>query len=196
MVGVCVLRLTRPLQIQQRNRIGKVRALSKQQLPLRLIELQLRRIQRHHIQRNPRRKHLLRRLNIHRDVVLSLRPTRRQIAKIVISPPHRSTHHHNPLQLLEGLRIAIKRRTQIRHRPQRDQRKLPRLLPDLLQQKVHRLRMLTRRLPLRPPSLRESATSLAMFLNTHRNRNIAAPRLTQQSIKQFAREAPYPPKPK
>ncbi len=186
-----------PLRCQHLKRVRHRRAHRGQQGPLHLVELQLRCIERHHVDGHAAAKELLRRCRVHGDVVFGVGSVRLRIPKVAVAAIDRTAHHHHPLQLAKACRIAIDRRTDRRQRSQRQQRNLARSLPNLVQQKRHRI-------PMRPSDplpcprcLRKGSSRLGRRPDV--NRDIGPARLAHQTIEHLPsqrRIAPRPGEPK
>ena len=129
-----------PLVIKQRQLVRQRRPMCKNLLPLLHLQVNLRRIQRHHEHRHTRRQQRPQPRRIAADVPLRIRRTTLAVAP-VISAIDAPTHHHHPLELAKRRRIALDRRLNIVQRPNRDQRNLARMHPNLIEQKADRVGM-------------------------------------------------------
>ena len=131
-----MLRRRAPFRRQLLQRLGHSCFLSKQLRLPRRIELDLRRIKRHHIQRYSRSKQRLRSRNIVHDV-----PLRIGLLLVAIPMRNRSAHKDDPLQLAKSLWIFRDQSSHVRQRRHRYQRDLPRISANRIQHELNRIRV-------------------------------------------------------
>src|SRR5215469_8221846 len=102
----------------------------------------------------------------------------RRVTQIAVSAPNTAAHQHHALELSKRRCVLVDGRAYIHQWANRDQRDLARMLPDLLQQKRHRIRM--RRL--RKMSALAVALLVHLRLRGRDDRDLRMPSLAQQPI--------------
>ncbi len=104
---------------------------------------------------------------------------------VVVPPVDAPAHHHHPLELAKSSRIALDRRLHIGQRPDGDQRNLPRMRSNLIEQKLsrHRHASASQETLARISSLGKCIGCSCVW-NAGRHRNIASPHRAQVPIHQ------------
>src|ERR1035437_9125486 len=135
-IGGMVIGMRNPLVVEQGQLIGQRRAKRKDTLPLRRVQVDLRRIERHHEDWNTGGEQRLCARWIARNVPLGFWRTRLlSRLHITIAAIDAAAHHHHPLELAKGRGIALDGRPNIGQWPDRNQRDLARVSANLIKQK-------------------------------------------------------------
>ena len=105
------------------------------------VELQLRGIERHHVDGNTAGEEFLRGGDVAVDVVFRLRAVVGRVAEVAVAFADRAAHDDDAIEFLEGGRIAIDGGADVGERTDGDERDVAGIFADLVEEEIDGLRV-------------------------------------------------------
>src|SRR5271170_1474899 len=110
--------------------------MAEQNVPLHLVELQLCRIEWHHVNWNARCQQLTGTGDVLKDVPLGIWSMWLGVPQIISSQIHGTSHHDHSLELVKGLSVLVNHCPDVRARTDRDERDLPGILANEVKRRL------------------------------------------------------------